>query len=298
MKILITGGTGFIGQAMVKRWLKHNYQPTVLTRNPNHWLNYWNNQLTCISQFGQLDENSEFDAVINLAGESIVAKRWTTGRKLELRESRIALTESLVAFLQQLTSPPKVLLNASAIGFYGYHPGNKVLTENDQAADDFAATLCNDWEQAALKAQSSDMRICLMRFGVVLGQGGALQKMLLPFRLGLGGRISSGEQIMSWVHLEDLLSAIEFLLAQETLSGPFNITSPNPITNSLFAKTLAAQLRRPAFFPVPSLMLKMMLGEGADLLLKGQKVLPKRLLEAGFEFQFTGLNEALTDILM
>ncbi|WP_163834626.1 TIGR01777 family oxidoreductase [Spartinivicinus ruber] len=297
MKILITGGTGFIGQALVKRWLERDYQLTVLTRNPEQWVSHWHNKVTCISQFDQLGQDDEFDGVVNLAGEPIVDKRWTEQRKQQLRASRIELTEKLIQFLQQLDKPPKALMNASAVGFYGYRPADKKIDESEHAADDFAAKLCHDWELTAKKAESLGMRVCLMRFGVVLGRGGALQKMLLPFRLGLGGRISTGEQVMSWVHLADLLNAIDFLVANDKLAGPFNITSPNPVTNLKFAKTLAAQLNRPAIFPVPAFILRLMLGEGADLLVKGQQVLPERLLEAGFEFQFGELQSALADIL-
>ncbi|MDE1464581.1 TIGR01777 family oxidoreductase [Spartinivicinus poritis] len=298
MKILMTGGTGFIGQALVKRWLKSDYKLTVLTRKPEQWTSHWNNQAACISQFDQLGQAAEFDVVINLAGEPIVDKRWTDDRKQRLRSSRIGLTEQLINFLKQLATPPKALLNASAIGFYGYHPADKSIDENCPAADDFAATLCNDWEQTAKTAEPLGMRVCLMRFGVVLGQGGgALQKMLLPFRLGLGGRISTGEQMMSWVCLEDLLNAIDFLINQEELSGAFNITSPSPVSNAQFSKTLAAQLSRPAIFPVPAFVLKLMLGEAADLLIKGQRVLPNRLLKGGFAFQFAELPAALAAIL-
>ncbi|MCX4025013.1 TIGR01777 family protein [Endozoicomonas sp. SM1973] len=298
MKLLMTGGTGFIGQALVKRWLKSNHQLTVLTRRPGQWTDYWNNQVVCISQFDQLEQAADFDVVINLAGEPIVDKRWTGERKRQLRASRIDLTEHLINFLKQLATPPKALLNASAIGFYGYHRADKSIDENCPAADDFAATLCKDWEQTAKTAEPLGIRVCLMRFGVVLGQGGgALQKMLLPFRLGLGGRISTGEQTMSWVYLEDLLNAIDFLINHDELSGPFNITSPNPVSNAQFSKALADQLKRPAIFPVPAFMLKLMLSEAADLLLKGQRVVPDRLVKAGFEFQFAELQATLAAIL-
>jgi len=238
------------------------------------------------------------DAVVNLAGASIGGGRWTAKRKALLRSSRVDLTERLVAGLGRLNKPPAILVSASAIGYYGDR-GEESLTEASASGQDFLATISRDWEAAAIKAQPFGMRTVIARFGIVLAKnGGALPRMLTPFKLGAGGRIGSGKQWMSWVALDDVVGAIRFAIEDASVRGPMNVVAPNPARNADFTRVLARVLRRPAIFPAPAFALRLMLGEMADaLLLSSQRVVPQKLSEGGFRFQHAELEAALRHAL-
>lgn len=297
MQLLVTGGTGFIGGELCRRLLCSGHRLTVLSRNPDRVAQRCGAEVKAIGHLEDIRSDGTFDAVINLAGEPIVDKRWSEARKRELRASRIALTRSLVSFLGRCDKPAPVLISASAIGYYG-DQGDRPLDEEADAVNDFAHQLCRDWEREALNAEAFGTRVCMLRIGLVLGRGGGfLQKMAPLFRLGLGGPLGSGEQWMSWIHREDLLSIIDFLVTTEVLSGVFNGTAPHPVTNNQFSQALAREYGRSAPCRVPAFMLRAVMGEMSSLLLGGQRVLPKRLEKAGFDFKFPTLEDALRDVI-
>ncbi|ALO46731.1 TIGR01777 family oxidoreductase [Pseudohongiella spirulinae] len=294
MNILITGGTGFIGRPLVRLLLEQGHQVTVLVRDYASARLKLGVGAELLRSLDELPVSARIDCAINLAGAGIADKRWTLKRKQVLKESRLATTRQLVQLFQRLETPPACLLSASAIGYYG--AGRKEpLTENDIGISEFSHDLCRLWEAEARKAESLGIRVCLMRFGVVLGAGGGMLARLLPFyRMWLGGRLGNGQQMMSWVHRDDVLSAMLFLMHQSELSGEFNVTAPNAVNNEQFNDTLAALLRRPALFNQPAFLVQLMFGEMGDrLLLNGQHVVPERLLHAGFSFRYSDLQPAL-----
>jgi uncharacterized protein (TIGR01777 family) len=238
------------------------------------------------------------DAIVHLAGESIVGKRWTPARKAALVDSRLLPTRSLVAAIEQIAARPRLLVSASAVGYYGPH-GDEPVTEDTRAGRDFLATLCVEWENAALGAESLGTRVVTIRTGLVLGPGGgALRPMLLPFRLGLGGPLGDGTQYWPWIHLDDWVGLVSFLLGQSSVSGPVNVTAPTPQTNLVFSQTLARVLRRPCLIGTPGFALRLAMGEVADaLVLSGQRALPSRALAMGFSFAYDDLETALRQIL-
>ncbi|SIS60467.1 TIGR01777 family oxidoreductase [Neptunomonas antarctica] len=299
MHYLMTGGTGFIGSRLVHSLLEDNHKVTVVSRSPEKVMGLLGPGVNAVSLNDVNLIKEPIDGVINLAGEPIVDKRWNAQRKKLLRESRIDFTEQLIEQLVMADARPAFFISGSAIGFYGSHEGGAPLNEKSNPVIGFTHDLCRDWEAAALEAQKRlGSRVCLLRTGVVLGAGGgALAKMLPPFKFGLGGAIGSGEQWMSWIHLEDEVAAIRFLMVHETLVGVFNVTSPNAVTNKVFTKTLGAVLDKPTWLTVPEFMLSLMLGEASELLVKGQRVYPACLLDAGFEFTYPGLEEALHSVL-
>lgn len=297
MNILITGGTGFIGRHLCRALSRDGQSITVLSRRPAQVSEICGDSCVGIASLESIGESDHFDAIINLSGESIAAKHWTQRRKAVLRESRIGVTAELLAMVQRGSTKPSVFISGSAVGYYG-NQGDRILVENSLPNDDFGHRLCADWENEALKAASFGLRTCVIRTGLVIGRnGGFLQTMLLPFRFGLGGPIATGRQWMSWIHLNDLIDMIRFLLDHPTLHGIFNATAPEPVSNREFCKTLAAVLRRPAFLTLPEFVLNILLGERSSLLTEGQRVLPVRIQDAGFEFQFTRLEDALRDVL-
>jgi hypothetical protein len=237
------------------------------------------------------------DAVVNLAGESIGARRWSEEQKTRMRESRLGATRAVGRAIAVAVHRPSLLLNASAVGYYGT-PGDKRLVERSDPGDDFLARLCVDWEAEALRAGGDSTRVVMLRTGVVLERdGGALARMLLPFRLFAGGPIGTGGQYMSWIHRRDWIALATWLLSQRE-EGPFNATAPEPVTNAEFSRHLGAALGRPSWLPAPAFALKTLLGEMADaLLLGGQRVIPQRALELGFAFTFPTIDLALADIL-
>lgn len=299
MHVLITGGTGFIGRHLVAA-LASKAQLTVLTRQPDAAQAILGEHVTCTTELATTEQLESVDAIINLAGEPIADKRWTRRQKQVICDSRWLLTEKLADAIERCSNPP-ALISGSAIGFYGNQGDNWVDEQSDinQLAlqNDFAHQVCQEWEQQALRI-ASITRVCIVRTGVVLApQFGALKKMLPPYRLGLGGPFGSGSQYMSWIHIDDMVRLLMFLLDSPSASGVFNATAPNPTTNAEFSQRLAATLRRPHILKTPAFALKLALGEMANLLLDGQRVRPSRLLEAGFKFHHPELAPALDDLL-
>lgn len=295
MHILVTGGTGFIGQPLVELLLERGENITLLCRNFSKAKELFGDRVNLLGSVK--DTALEVDAVINLAGEPIVDKRWSDQRKQVLKDSRIGVTDELIEWMDQSAKKPKTLISGSAIGYYGNYPENNQVTEISKPRECFASELCQQWEAAALKAEQFGTRVCLVRTGIVLAaHGGGLKRMLLPFKMGLGGRIGSGEQWFAWIHLQDMLSLLLFLLDNENIRGAVNATAPHPVTNDIFSKQLAGALNRPALFPMPEFVAKLLFGEASELLLEGQKVVPKKLIDHGFEFAFPQANTALKAI--
>ena len=294
MHYLITGGTGFIGTALIDALVADDHQVTVSTRQSLA------DQPGChyVADLAEIQPDARFDAVVNLAGASLAGSRWTGRYKQEIVASRLDTTRDLVALCRRLEQRPGALLSASAIGYYGHH-GDEVLDEDGAGTPGFSRTLCVDWENAALEAAQLGIRVCLLRFGVVLDRdGGALVEMARPFRFGVANWLGHGRQWLSWVHRRDVVAAIRFLQDREDLSGPFNITAPEPVTSRGFCDARKKHLRTLVTAPVPAPVMRLLVGEMADeLLLNGQRVVPARLLAAGFDFEFPRLDGALADIL-
>ena len=295
MHILLTGGTGLIGRQLCRHWLAQGHRVTVWSRQPETVAQVCGAQVLGV---GRLQEViGAVDAVVNLAGAPIADRPWTHKRKTLLWSSRINLTETLLAWMESLEQKPAVLISGSAVGWYG-DGGERELTEaSGPVQDDFPSQLCIAWEETAQRAEAMGVRVVLVRTGLVLAaEGGFLSRLLLPFKLALGGPIGNGRQWMPWVHIKDQIALIDFLLHKEDASGPYNACAPHPVRNREFAKTLGQVLHRPAFMPMPAFALKVGLGELSGLLLGGQKALPERLLAAGYTFQFTELRAALDDV--
>lgn len=300
MRVLVTGGSGFVGQRLCRRLAEAGHRPLVVSREPE--------QVRDRLPKGADIRRSVLDfidtppeAIVNLAGESIAARRWSDDQKEKLIDSRVNITQDLVILCEQLQSTggkaPRVMVSASAMGYYG-DQGDEEVTEETPAHDEFAHRLCKRWEDTARGVEAFDVRLAILRIGLVLDAGGgSLQKMLPPFKLGLGGRFGDGKQFMPWIHREDLVRSILFLIERDDLEGPFNGSAPRPVTNAKFTRTLARQLGRPAIFPVPAIVLETAFGEMSRLLLTGADMRPGRLLDAGFEFKFPTLEDALADIL-
>lgn len=291
MHILVTGGTGFIGTALCPAMLEDGHQVTILTRRPPKVFAAYGDRVRAVRRLEDVD--SPVDAVINLAGEGIADRPWTSQRKAELHASRVNLTEELVAWMRRQEKRPKVLISGSYVGWYG-DQGDKILEEDAKPHGEFMHTLCDDWEKAALVARKAGIRTCVVRTGIVIGRSGGMLKRMLPiFALRLGGRLGSGEQWISWISIVDYVEIIRFLLEREDLSGIFNGTAPKPVTNVEFTKTLARIIGRAAFLTVPASVLKMTMGEMSCLLLEGQRALPSHLLSNHFYFNYKTLDDAL-----
>ena len=296
MKILITGGTGLIGRHLIPRLLELNHSVTVVTRNPAKARQTLDARVNLLKGLNDLHNLNDFDAVINLAGEPIADKRWNEEQKQRLSNSRWQITQRLVELFKASEHPPQVLISGSACGYYG-DLGEVVVTEEEPPHNEFTHKLCARWEQLACEAQSDRTRVCLLRTGVVLApDGGILGKLLPLFRLGLGGPIGTGRQYLAWIHIDDMVNAILWLLDND-LRGPFNMVSPYPVRNEQFAHALGHALHRPAIMRTPATAIRMMMGESAVLVLGGQRALPKRLQESGFSFRWYDLEEALEDVV-
>lgn len=304
MRIAITGGSGFIGRRLVARLLEQGDQVLVLTRrleqarrilgeSPNLKLlpyDPYQPQAWAAALEG-------YEGIVNLAGEPLASSRWTETKKKEIRRSRVETTQALVQALASLNQKPQVMISSSAVGYYGSHPAGEPLTETDPPAQDFLAEVCQAWEAAARPVEELGIRLAIVRTGIVLGpDGGALGQMLAPFQFFIGGTIGSGKQWLSWIHREDWVSLVCFLLEQG--SGVFNATAPNPVQMEEFCRTLGQVLGRPSWLPVPELALELLLGEAAQVVLTGQKVIPQAALQMGFTFQYPQLKEALRQILL
>ncbi|THE12848.1 TIGR01777 family protein [Bacillus timonensis] len=299
MKIAIAGGTGFVGKKLTDYLLEQSHEVLILTRNAAKTSDH--PRLHFVEWFKANSapeiELQEVDAVINLAGESLNSGRWSEARKRRILESRVTATKEIVRILSSLPKKPKVLLNASAVGIYGTSESETFTEETTQIGNDFLANTVSAWEQKANEASHLGVRTCFLRLGVVLGAGGgALTRMVLPYQFFIGGTIGSGKQWLSWIHIDDVVKGIDFLLQHETVSGPVNFTAPNPVRMKEFGQTAGSVLHRPHWLPVPGFALQLLLGEMSILVLEGQNVLPKKLVENGFSFTFDTVEKALTDI--
>lgn len=300
--VLVTGGTGFIGQSLVRALLVDGHAVTVLTRDPRRAAWQFEGRARCVARLEDLPACDRVDVVINLAGERILGPRWSPRRQAELRGSRLATTRRLVDWMAGARHRPALLLSASAIGYYGVQRDGDdgLLEESAPPQPIFMSTLCQDWETEARRAETLGVRVACLRFGLVLGHGGALPGLLLPVLLGLGGRLGSGRQWLSWIHLRDLLRSIahawQLQLRDASAVPVFNVVAPEAVTQAEFSSVAATLLRRPCRLSTPAAPLRLLLGEQATLLLDGQRVAPLALLGSGFRFEFPTLAEALADL--
>jgi len=298
MRIVVTGGTGFLGAPLVEALVRAGHEVRLLLRRPRTGLDPRTQFWLWDAMAGEppLEALEGADAVVNLAGEP-VAQRWTSEVKRRIRASRVDGTRHLVAGLEKLRNRPRVLLSGSAIGYYGDR-GDELLTEESPPGRGFLPEVCQEWEAAACRAREFGLRVVLLRTGIVLGRnGGALARMLPLFQWGAGGRLGDGRQWMSWIHLQDVIGLIQWALEQEQISGPVNVVAPHPVRNAEFTRALGRALRRPALFTVPRVILELLFGEMAQVLLESQRVKPAVAEREGFSFQFPVLDLALRDLL-
>ncbi|MEG0439914.1 MAG: TIGR01777 family oxidoreductase [Solibacillus sp.] len=296
MKIAIAGGTGMVGKKFSSLLLNSGHEVIVLTRGENTFQNgiQFVNWLTNSANPEAALEG--IDAFVNLAGVSLNDGRWTVQQKEKIYQSRMESTDEVLRIFNALQNKPRVYINASAVGIYPVSTTAFYTENSTQKANDFLGTVVQHWEDRALKAEALGIRTCLARFGVILAKNeGALPLMTLPYRLGVGGTIGSGHQWVSWIHIEDVANALLFVIEHETLTGPLNFTSPNVKRMKHFGKSLGAALHRPHWLPVPSIALKLVLGEKSILVLEGQHVVPEKLLQANFLFKFISVEDAITD---
>lgn len=294
-RILITGGSGLIGRRLCARLHALGHHICVLSRNPQKTRQLLGQQIELWQTLDQKTHLNDIDAVINLAGESIAAGRWNPARKHLLCHSRWQLTERLSQLINTSQRPPATFISGSAVGYYG-NTGDQQIHEDSPPREAFTHQLCQHWEQLALNA-STHSRVCLLRTGIVLSsEGGMLAKLLPLWRAGLGGAISDGRQYLSWIHIDDMVSAIIWLLNQP-LNGAFNLTAPHPVSNKDFSRTLADTLHRPALLSIPGWLIRCLLGEASGLLLDSQRILPSRLLSSSFSFRWPHLAAALQHLI-
>ncbi len=306
MRLIVTGGTGLIGRALVASLASDGHEVIVLSRNPGRKFDFpsgvtvqgWDAKTT--HGWGHLVEG--IDAVVNLAGESLAGegffpRRWTAARRKRIRDSRLNAGEAIAQAVEAAAHKPEVIVQAAAIGYYGPR-GDEALTEEDSPAQDFLAQLCVDWEHSTARVEEMGVRRAVIRSGLVLSMdGGAFPRMLLPYKLFAGGPFGHGRQVNSWIHMADEVAAIRFLIEYKEARGAFNLTAPSPVSNRAFGKTLGKVIRRPSYMPVPGFAMKLMFGEVSTVVLDGQRVLPKGLQGLGFTFQFPELEGALRDLL-
>lgn len=302
MHVVVAGGTGFIGTALVRRLVRDGRRVTVLTRRSEAEARKLLPRSVSVVRWQSgvpaAPLPAEADAVVNLAGAAI-ARRWTQAAKRLIVDSRVQTTRAVVRALkerQSASGAPRVLVNASAVGYYGPR-GDERVTERDGPGDDFLSHVCRQWEGAAVEAEDAGVRVVRLRIGFVVGRGGALPLMMLPFRLLVGGPLGSGRQWMPWVHLDDVVGLILFALEHEGVSGPLNVSAPEPVRNREFARVLGRVMRRPSWAPAPAPVMRAVLGEMADMILTGQRAVPEAALGAGYEFRHPDLEAALRDIL-
>lgn len=300
-RVLVTGGTGFVGRLLVNALLEDGQEVTLLTRNPEQAERLFNGRVSCIQNMQALPSDYRIDVVINLAGARILGWRWTQARQKVLRDSRIGLTQKVVDWIARAEHKPSLFLSASAIGYYGIQKigDDTELNEDAPSQSIFMSSLCRDWEAAARSASEYGVQVATMRFGLVLGHGGALPMMLLPIKLGMGGALGTGKQWMSWIHVEDLLRAIAHLwqlTEKGFLKASYNFTAPETVSQLEFSKIAAKVLRRPCFMSTPAWPMRVAMGEQADLLLEGQRVVPKNLTTSGFKFTYFSIEDALRNL--
>ncbi|MCP4727359.1 MAG: TIGR01777 family protein [bacterium] len=303
MKVLVTGGTGTIGKPLCDELLRQKFAVAALTRNMNDAREIIHARTHILEwdpskhDIFWAEKCGEIDAVVNLAGAPIADKRWTRERRKLLMSSRINAAETIIRAINENKITPKVLINTSAVGYYDIHP-DKEFTEEDNPGSGFLSEICKEWEKTAVKAEDLGLRVCRIRIGAVLSKnGGALQKMLPIFKLGLGGKLGNGSQWFSWIHITDIINAIIHLISNNTLKGAFNLVSPQPVTNREFTKAMSNALNKPAFLTVPKAALRLRFGELTDILTGSRKVLPKRIGDSGFQFTFREILPALEDLL-
>ncbi|MFP1678957.1 TIGR01777 family oxidoreductase [Alloalcanivorax sp. C16-2] len=297
MKVLITGGSGFIGRALCARLAAGGHRLIVLSRRPEKARPLLPADTRLVASLDEIDDEEVIDGIVNLAGENLFAGRWTAPRKDRLMASRVETTAAVIALARRLRHTPEVLVNGSAVGFYG-DAGDAELTEHSSARrKDFGYRLCDAWEQRARDAVALGMRLCVIRTGIVLGRDGGMLARLWPvYRLGLGARLGKGSQWLSWIHIEDMVTILERALETPGVEGVFNATAPHPVTQRDFHRALAAAAHRPAPWVAPAPLLRFTLGELAGLLLGGQRVYPRRLEDQGFAFRYPYLPDALADL--
>jgi len=302
MRAIVTGGTGLIGRALCRELVDHGHEVIVLSRNPDRKEEGLPSQVEAVgwdaqSATGWGDLVNETDAIVNLAGAGLADGRWTDERKRSILESRVKAGQAVVEAVSAATTRPKVVIQSSAVGYYGPR-GDEVLNEDAAPGSDYLARVCFDWEASTAPVERMCVRRPVIRTGIVLStEDGAFPKILLPFKLFAGGPMGNGSQYWPWIHINDEVRAIRFLMENETASGPFNLTAPNPLTNKQFASVVGQAMGRPSLMPAPAFALKLALGEMSTVLLDGQRAVPSRLQELGFEFDFATLDAALKDLL-
>ncbi|MFB6275952.1 MAG: TIGR01777 family oxidoreductase [Halothece sp.] len=305
MKIAITGGTGFVGTRLVQKLTDAGHNIVVFTRDQKRGEKVFPKKgfpQVEIVEYNPLQPGSwqntiaASQAIVNLAGAGIADQPWTPERKQEILDSRIETTKHIVEAIQQAQTKPQVLVNASAVGYYGTSE-TATFDESSNPGDDFLASVCQKWEATAKEVENTETRLVILRFGIVLGEGGALGKMLTPFRFFAGGPLGTGKQWFSWIHIDDLVNLIQQAIHSSAYQGVYNATAPNPVRMSELCENLGEVMNRPSWLPVPEFALKLLLGEAAQAVLEGQQVLPKRTQEQGFTYQYPTVKPALADIV-
>lgn len=295
-QVLVTGGTGFIGEALVNQLLDAGHTVTVLARDPLRAAYLFDGRARCVRELGKLGHGERFDVVINLAGAPVAGPRWSPRRQAQLLASRVATTEALLGWMRHATHKPALWIQASAIGYYGVRDGSEQLDENASKGEGFMAKLCAHWEAAARPATELGVRQVVLRLGVVFGPGGALPALLMPLRLGFGGRMGDGRQIMSWVHRDDVLQVMARAMDDTSMNGTYNLVAPEPVSQAEFVAAAGTLLKRPVWLHVPAAPVRLIAGEMAELFFDGQRVQPTRLQQAGHRFQYPTLDSALRDL--
>ena len=296
-RVLITGGTGFIGTALAQTLLEKNVEVTVLTRERERARQHFANRVLAVESLQEITRHQAPEVIVNLAGKNLGEQRWNERVKQQLINSRVRTTQQVIDYVASASQRPSLLIYGSAVGYYGAR-GDEALTEESPAGKEFQSHLCQQWEQTALQAEDYDVRVCISRTGVVMGQGGGALAGLVPmFRKGLGAVAGSGNQWISWVHMQDLIGMFLRFMRDSSLSGPFNNTSPNPVTNRHFARTIGKLLRRPVLLRMPAWAMHLLYGEMAHLYVTGQRVIPERHLKADFEYHYAAIEAALQEAL-
>jgi len=305
MRIIITGGTGLVGQALTADLSKDRHEIIILSRNPQRGKptgeNVQSVKWDARTAQGWSNLADGADAIVNLAsenlaGERFLPSRWSAARKKSILDSRVNAGKAVVEAVQQASNKPKVVIQASAVGYYGVHE-DEVITESHPAGNDFLAEVCKAWEDSSASVETLGVHRVIIRTGFLLStKGGALPRIALPFKLFVGGRLGSGRQSVPWIHIDDEVAAIRFLIENTQASGAYNISAPNPVSNKQFAKAMGKALHRPSYMPAPGFAFKIAFGEVSTVILDGQRAVPKRLLDAGFQFRFTDIETALRDV--